>query len=274
MMAEKHLFSGLTDQESLLQIQPAFATRDRWEALALKEGLFYEVLELSAPPALNDAELYDACKDWYLADGRVTSVHGAFINIDPGSGDKKMRELSRERCAESCRLAMALGAGNVVFHSSCFPFLRGGYLDSWAGSCAGFYDELADAFPLNIFIENSPDVDPEPLRELMKRVYSRRIGVCLDIGHAGYSRSPLEEWFGELHEWIGYLHLSDNDGRFDDHLPLGQGTVDWELADRLWRELGVPTPMTIETKNVQAAAESVAFLKERRLFGTDGGDHE
>ena len=257
-----------------LQIQPVYASRDQWEALAAGEGLSYEVLELSIPPALNEPELFETYREWYLESGRVTSVHGYFINIDPGSSDGKMQKLSRERCVESCSLAMLLGAENIIFHSSCFPFLRGIYLDAWAGQCAGFYEELADSFPLNIFIENSSDTDPGPIRELMKRIASKRVGVCLDIGHVNYSRAPLEQWLDELHDRIGYLHLSDNDGMYDSHLVLGQGTVDWETADRFWRSADTPMPVTIETKNLQMTAQSVAFLKEHHLFQTDGGNHE
>jgi sugar phosphate isomerase/epimerase len=260
---------GKKDSVNTFQLQPAYASRDKWEALAMRENLAYEALELSMPPALDDSKLQELYRKWYLKSGRVTSVHGSFIGVDPGSGDRRIRELSRERCVQSCRLATDLGAGNVIFHSSCFPFLRGAYLESWAEGCAEFYEELAASFDLNIFIENSQDIDAVPLRELMKRISTKRVGVCLDLGHVNYSLMPVEHWFEELHEWIGYLHLSDNPGRIDEHMVLGKGTVDWEKADRLWRELGRAMPVTLETGNPDDTAGSIAYLREHRFFAID-----
>ncbi len=102
----------------LLQIQPTHVSRDEWSRLAESEGLGYEVLELSAPPALNESGLFEQAREWYRAGGRAHSLHGNFIDVNPASGDIKYRELSKERCIESCEAAVFIGAENVVFHST------------------------------------------------------------------------------------------------------------------------------------------------------------
>lgn len=260
MMEQK---AGITS----IQIQPHYSDREAWRALAGRERCSFEVLELSVPGALNDPEFSDVCRKWYQDSGLAASFHGAFIDVNPGSGDEGFRALSRERCRQSCALAASLGAKNVVFHSSCFPFLRGDYLDFWAGTCAGFYEELAGEWNLNIFIENSPDIDAVPIRTLMRRITDTRIGVCLDLGHANYSRMRLEDWFEQLQDWIGYLHLSDNEGRDDTHLPLGQGSVDWGLADALFRQMNRFAYVTVETNTLQDTEVSLAYLKEHHYFG-------
>ena len=172
-----------TKSVNKIQIQPVYASRNLWEAIAVQEDLAYEVLELSIPVVLTDHTIFEAYKKWYRKSGRVRSVHGAFVDINPGSSDEAFCRLSRKRCHDSCALARSLGAENVVFHSSCETFLRGAYLDAWAGKCASFYEELSDTYGIRIFIENSNDVDPVPLRELMKRIPDPGIGVCLDLGH-------------------------------------------------------------------------------------------
>ncbi|MBR6329027.1 MAG: sugar phosphate isomerase/epimerase [Lachnospiraceae bacterium] len=256
----------VTVSRNLIQVQPVRTAREEWKSLAESEGLGYEVLELSMPPALNESGLFDSCVKWYRESGRAGSIHGNFIDVNPGSGDKKFRELSFERCRESCRAAALVGAENIVFHSSCNSFLRGAYMEGWSALCAGFFDTLADESGLNIFIENSPDVDPEPLKNLMSVKRSPLVGVCLDLGHANYSRVGLDRWFSELGEYIGYLHLSDNMGEFDDHLPLGKGTVDWKEAHRLWKALGKATPMTLEVGGIDSVRASLAFLREHHYF--------
>lgn len=251
----------------MLQVQPELDSFGEWEAFAEREDLRYEVLELSAPPALNESGRFQRCLERFRSSGRTASLHGAFIEVNPASGDDAFRELSRRRCRESCEAAIAVGAGRVVFHSGCFPFLRGGYLDHWAGESAAFYEELAGTYDLGIYIENSQDVDASPLEALMSRIADRRVGVCLDIGHAHYSRRPLADWFDRLGDRIGYLHLSDNGGLFDDHLPLGEGTVDWEEADRLVMAAGRDLPATLEAGGIEGAVRSAAFIRKHGYFG-------
>lgn len=250
-----------------MQIQPQYSARADWIGLAEREALTFEALEPFTPPYIGNEAWFDNCCKWCQASGRVTSVHGAFIDVNVASGDPSFRALSRRRCRESCALAVLLGAKNIVFHSSCFPFLRGGYLENWADTCAEFYMELAEQYQTHIYIENSPDLDPQPIRELMRRIPDKRIGVCLDFGHANYSRVPIRGWFDALGDRIGYLHLSDNNGSFDDHLPLGDGNIDWEEAHTLWKEIGKDIPLTLEVGGIDGVERSLRYLKEHRWFG-------
>lgn len=252
---------------NMLLIQPNYTKADQWSALAEHEGLCYEVLELSMSPFLGNTGLSSPLIEWYRKSGRVKSLHGAFIDVNPASGDAAFAKLSKKRCEESCAQAAELGAEYVVFHGSCFPFLRGAFLDNWVSGCGDFYAGLAQRYNLRLCIENSMDVDTRPLKALMDSCGSDKIGICLDLGHANYSREPLEKWFGELGEHIFCLHLSDNMGGFDEHMPLGDGTVDWKKADSLYRSLGKPLPMTLEVGGIENVKKSLAFLKEHGYFG-------
>lgn len=254
-------------ENRLLQIQPVHSQRDSWQQLAESEGLSMEVLELSMPPALNESGLSNEIIKWYRACGRAVSVHGCFIDVNPASGDILYRELSEKRCRQSCDVAKRLGAKNIVFHSSCFPFLRGPFLEGWAAFSAVLYENLVNEYDLNIFIENSMDIDTAPLVTLMEITKNDRIRVCLDLGHANYSHTPLEKWFDDLGDNISYLHLSDNKGEFDDHMTLGTGTIDWDKADALYRSLGKEVPMTLEVGSIDSVRKSIGFLRQNGYFG-------
>lgn len=250
---------------STVQIQPQWREMDKWTALAKQQGLSFEAFDLTLLQTSDDTALFEQAREAYRQSGLVTSLHGAFIDINPASGDAVLRRLSRARCEESCMTAQALGADTVVFHSSCFPFLRGSFVERWAEDCAEFYRTLAQRYNLTVCVENSMDLDPTPLKELMRRVQSERVAVCLDIGHANYSDASVADWFAALEGKIRYLHLSDNGGRFDEHLPLGCGTVDWKAVSALWQAAGSVEKITLE---VGAESEqSLAFLRENNLFG-------
>ena len=198
--------SGCKKEPVLLQVQPRFADRGNWESLAQKKNLFYEPLELSMGPQSEEM------LQWYQRSGRVRSLHGNFIDVNPASGDEDYRLLSQYKCHESCKLAKELGADRVVFHSSIFPYLSGAYLENWVSVCADFYSMLSETYHLTICVENSMDLDPEPLYRLMKKMNGGIdwVCVCLDIGHANYSRAGLNEWFDMLGEYpLGILPNSE-----------------------------------------------------------------
>jgi len=52
--------------------------------------------------------------------------------------------------------------------------------------------------------------------------------VLLDVGHAniGQKKNLVESFFKGFSGKIVHLHLSDNKGKDDDHLPIGVGYVD------------------------------------------------
>ena len=260
----------ITGKHMSLQLQPQSADLEQWTKLAQGEGAVFEVMDPFCLSAIGNFEKYREVAQRYRKTNIAASIHGAFIDVNPASGDPAIRELSRQRCRESCEIALELGADNVVFHSSAFPFLRGAYLENWVAGCAAFYEELLAHYPVRLYIENAQDLDPTPLRKLMEKMPSDRIGVCLDIGHANYSRTPVAQWFNQLGEWIRYLHLSDNLGEFDDHLTLGQGCVDWELVNQLWKTLGKDIPVTLETGTLEDTRKSIAFLRNHQYFGLEG----
>jgi sugar phosphate isomerase/epimerase len=51
------------------------------------------------------------------------------------------------------------------------------------------------------------------------------LSFCLDVGHANTGLLPE---FMELKSRLANLHVHDNNGKFDEHLPIGDGTVDFD----------------------------------------------
>jgi sugar phosphate isomerase/epimerase len=49
---------------------------------------------------------------------------------------------------------------------------------------------------------------------------------------AAFSETSLADWLSALGTRVTHLHLHDNDGTADQHLPLGQGTIDFAYLFR------------------------------------------
>jgi sugar phosphate isomerase/epimerase len=68
---------------------------------------------------------------------------------------------------------------------------------------------------------------PKNGRKILEDVKSENIGLCFDIGHAnllGDIDSFLEVFSNE----IIHIHIHDNDGKEDSHLPVGEGSIKWK----------------------------------------------
>jgi len=78
--------------------------------------------------------------------------------------------------------------------------------------------------------------------------------VCLDTGHINaFSRLPVKRWWEVLGERVIALHLHDNDGLSDDHLPPGNGIFDFPALVGLLRDRDTLPLMTLEVDIRQAA---------------------
>jgi len=69
--------------------------------------------------------------------------------------------------------------------------------------------------------------EPDEFAWIMSRVEA---GVCIDTGHAALGRH-WRRFIDSVGGRVIHVHASDNHGQFDDHLPPGDGALDWsEIA--------------------------------------------
>lgn len=71
------------------------------------------------------------------------------------------------------------------------------------------------------------------------------VGICLDTGHAHLSgdlRTVAHKLSGHL--WM--MHGSDNHGQRDDHLPPGDGQIDWRRLLRQMKRIGFGGAIILE----------------------------
>ena len=68
----------------------------------------------------------------------------------------------------------------------------------------------------------------DALLRLMDAVGDENFGALLDTAHLHAQKEILPLSIEKLSNRIYYVHVSDNDGRVNEHLGLGKGTIDWK----------------------------------------------
>ncbi len=193
----------------------------------------------------------------------ATFTHGPFLGLDIASLDAHIAEYSAACLARGLEVTAGLGGPVMVIHTNYSPrFSRAG-LREWLGNWSermGPILEKARGLGVRVALENVWEERPETLARLIGVLPGRDAMVCLDTGHiAAFSRLPAARWWELLGERVIALHLHDNDGLSDDHLPPGDGIFDFpSLVGILRRREALPL-MTFET-DVAGAIEGRAYL--------------
>ena len=195
--------------------------------LLTETGLGLETIQFSVAENLDhfqDTLTRERSRLHSLQDPPLT-IHGPFLDLNPMCYDRLVREATEYRFAQAYEAARALGASAVIFHSGMLPGVY--FLDGWAERIADFWNHfLEKRSGIRICMENVLDPYALPLAKAASLVEHPDFSLCLDIGHAYcYSKDSLEKWVEALRPYIRHVHLHDNDGSRDQHLPLGAGTI-------------------------------------------------
>ena len=173
---------------------------------------------------------------------KLLDIHGSDGSAGTfqwASTDETYRRLGVELVYNRLRLfAMLRGEGALMMH---IPFYVVGQTEEQRaqvsrriGAVCRSLDELVPAcqsLGMRIALENTPGDTFEAHSELFRRYPVDIIGLCYDSGH-GNIRDARGECHGLEHleehlDRLMALHLNDNDGSGDQHMPPFYGTVDW-----------------------------------------------
>jgi sugar phosphate isomerase/epimerase len=194
---------------------------------ATRLGFGVELQAFSHPPLLEHPEELLAHHQRALQGFTgIRAIHGAFYHLIPGAVDPLIREATATRMRQAVGFAREMGAAHLIFHHGYYARAR---IDAgWVARSAAFWRVILTVVPdsLTIHLENAHEISPDLQLALIDEVHDPRLGICLDIGHAhAFSSTPVLDWISTLGARITYVHLHDNDGSGDQHLPLGQGNI-------------------------------------------------
>lgn len=195
---------------------------------------------------------------------RVT-LHGPFWDLNPGSMDPLIRQISRFRLQQFSDLFTLFQPLQVVCHTGYDPCHHRSHEAFWLEKSMAVWEPLVEraehlGFPL--LLENVWEHDPALHLELFDRISSPYFGFCFDVGHQhAFSKTPLSQWLEAVSNHIKEIHLHDNDGTRDAHLPIGRGTIDFELLFRFLHTKGLKPILTLEPHGKEFLTESLSGLE-------------
>lgn len=192
------------------------------------------------------------------------SIHAPFMDLSPAALDTKIRAVTMERFSQIFDIAEILNPKCIVFHSGYDKWKYSFRKELWLEKSLGTWNELlkrAEKINVKISIENIFEEEPEGLMMLVDRVSSPLFGICFDTGHFNlFSKSSLEEWFSVLGSKIFEFHLHDNNGSFDEHLAIFDGSFDFKKLFNLIDNKDYI--FTIEARSVDDFFRSAKSLEE------------
>ncbi|WP_297535737.1 sugar phosphate isomerase/epimerase [Thermococcus sp.] len=240
-----------------------FEEFERW--LEEAEGLGFEFVELvSEWPNFITRETWRAYAEILGSFGLKVTIHAPFSDVNIGSLNERLRRASIEVLEETLDVASRLNAFVVTVHPGhCSPAsrkFREDYNRVHRNSLREL-EKLSGEFGVRVGVENMPSFPildaqtPERLAELLD---GTELGVTFDLGHLNTVGFPFERFMKLLGGRIVHVHLHDNSGKSDEHLPLGRGTVPWRKVLPELEKFG----WALEVSSLEDAEVSLTFLRD------------
>lgn len=200
----------------------------RAPSLARRWRLGCEDITFSYAPMLDDPAALPQAANRVAGLSRLW-LHAPFAELIPCAIDPNVRANAMVRFRQTAALAARLGVRRIVVHGGFIPYV---YFPEWyVEQSVNFWKEFLSDAPddLLLAVENVMEPGPEMLVEIACGVDDPRLGLCLDVGHANtvVSKTPPADWLAPMLPDLQHVHLHDNHGELDEHLPLGTGTIDF-----------------------------------------------
>jgi len=201
---------------------------------------------------------------------RSITFHGPFMDLRPGAVDPAIRRVTLERFLRVFEVAGHFRPRTIVFHPS---YDERYYVSSgrqWLENSIETWSRLlplADRLDTRIALENVYEQDPGRIGSLLDALPPDRVGFCFDTGHFNaFAGAPLEAWMERLGHRLIEIHLHDNRGAQDEHLPVGEGTFPFERLFALVRDRGLRPILTVEAHTEQNLSRTLENIGGRGLL--------
>lgn len=192
-------------------------------------------------------------------------IHAPFFDLNVGALDPVIRQVSQQRLFQALSFATQLNAALMVIHPGVdkwrYPNLEQAWLNNAKTSFQTLVDQAATS-ECQLAIENIYEETPALLVQLVSEIESEWFGHCFDVGHWHlFGKRPMAEWLDAVTPRLLHLHLHDNLGVADDHLPVGKGAIDFGPLQVKLRSFKSLPSMTLEAHSSEHLEQSLKQIK-------------
>ncbi|OXM85683.1 sugar phosphate isomerase/epimerase family protein [Paenibacillus rigui] len=209
--------------------------------------------------------------------GIVWSLHAPITGLNLAAAEEEAVRCTEAMLRRTLQIACLLKCTHVVLHPGELAYREGvlSAADKDAAASRAAHVllkalEQIEGTEVVLALENVPPypgllgTDADFLLQVVQKADSPRVGIVFDVGHAhlmgeGECLSGLRRVMPHL---VG-VHWSDNEGRYDDHLRLGAGTVPLEEAVALLQAAEYAGASVLELRALDDVVASAAWMDER-----------
>ena len=191
-------------------------------------------------------------------------LHAPLSDINIASVNLDIREISIKHICAAIEFANQVGIEMVTMHP--------GHLSPLGVLCPDKVSEInkislkeihtaSRDCGVKVAVENMPKAWNTfclDMGELLEAIEGTCLGVCYDIGHA--NTSGTTDSFLKQHSKIINIHAHDNIGRYDAHMTIGEGSIDFT---HIFGALeGYGGNVIIESRGLESGVKSLNVLRE------------
>jgi len=187
--------------------------------------------------------------------------------VDLGSDYEYVRHGWVVESKKTLVVAKELGLTLINFHANANGKFIGKkrkiILDNWISSLQEIVSYAKD-LDLQVMLENMPKSSSsihsvDEFKYILRNVPD--LQVHLDIPHAftsGGMKSILD-YIGTFNGKIAHIHWHDNNGEYDEHLPVGNGLIEHEKVVKALKKIGYERSITLEVFTSKSDAKRSAM---------------
>ena len=171
----------------------------------------------------------------------VYSVHPPVWDMNLTSENAEAREAALQACRESISFAAQINASHVVIHPGfCYASIFDKQVArERAAQGVETLCQFNAPYGVQLLIENvgTPATSIFTGEEYISFVegFGGKVGSLMDIGHAHLCGWDIIGVISRLKPFLYAVHLHDNGGSLDSHLPIGKGSIPWDPIFRVLR---------------------------------------
>lgn len=233
--------------------------------LVLELGLTPEIAIKGPELDLLDQSLLDKIAQTLKENDLRPYIHAPFFDLNVGALDTAIRQVSLKRLFQALSFATQLNASLMVIHPGVDKWRYPNLDQVWLSNATTSFQSLTEqavSSDCRLAIENIYEESPSLLVQLVKEIDSEWFGHCFDAGHWHlFGKTTMSEWLEAITPKLLHLHLHDNYGVTDDHLPMGEGTINFKPLQAKLRNMASLPSMTLEAHSVEHLILSLSRAK-------------